>query len=79
MKKKTFILALILCIVTGLIMTTRIIVNRPQPVINCNHPNRAYAFDVTDDSVFIYTKDDKFVGGIKLQGQLDSLVFADNE
>ncbi len=38
-----------------------------------------YAFDVTDDSIFVYTEDNKLVGGVKIEGQLDSLVTADNE
>ena len=50
-----------------------------RPIVHCNHPNRAYAFDVIDDSIAVYTEDDKLVGIVKIEGQLDSLIIADNE
>jgi hypothetical protein len=78
MKKDNIFKAfLVLAILVGLYFSVRIVT--PRPVINCNHPNRAYAFDVVDDSVYIYTEDDKFIATIKLDGQLDSFIVADNE
>ena len=48
-------------------------------VILCEHPDREYLFDVVDDSIQVYTEDDKLVGVVPLEGQLDSLITADNE
>ena len=50
-----------------------------KPKYYCIHPDHEYSIDVCDDSVFLYTEDDKFVGGVKLQGQLDSLITLDNQ
>jgi hypothetical protein len=76
-KDNIFTAFLVLAILVGLYFSFRIIT--PKPVINCNHPNRAYAFDVVDDSVYIYTEDDKFISAIKLEGELERFVITDNE
>lgn len=48
-------------------------------VIRCQHPPRAYWIDVVDSNVEVYTEDDKLIGVVPLEGQLDSLITADNE
>jgi hypothetical protein len=78
-KDNIFTAFLVLAILVGLYFSFKLVKPTPRPVINCNHPNRAYAFDVVDDSVYIYTEDDKFIATIKLDGQLDSFIVADNE
>lgn len=45
----------------------------------CSHPPREYHFDVVDDTIEVYTEDDKYIGTVPLNGQLDSLITADNE
>lgn len=47
-----------------------------QPKIFLDH---AYAIDIIDDSVYLYTEDNKLVGAVKLEGQLDSLITLDNQ
>lgn len=77
MKKATEVLFIVLLAV--LIATSiQYLTVEKRTIIRCEHPNREYSFDVTDDSIFVYTEDDKFVGGVKLQGQLDSLIIEDN-
>ncbi len=48
-------------------------------IVNCQHPPRAYWIDVVDSNVEVYTEDDKLIGVVPLEGQLDSLITADNE
>lgn len=80
MTKKDLIPGLLLASLVSVMVYAMITcITRPPLVQHCNHPNKEYAFDVTDDSIFVYTEDDKFVGGVKLQGQLDSLIFMDNQ
>jgi hypothetical protein len=78
MKKSTEFLLLVL-VVTMIVVAIQYLTVDKRTIINCEHPNREYTFDVTDDSIFVFTEDDKFVGGVKLEGQLDSLIIADNE
>lgn len=78
MKKDNIFKAfLVLAILVGLYFSVKIVT--PQPVINCNHSNREYSFDVTDDSISVYTEDDKLVGTVLIEGQLDSLIIMDNQ
>ena len=69
------IVTLVITMVYAMVMSMM----RTHVVKHCNHTNREYSFDVVDDSVFVYTEDDKLVGGIQLDGQLDSLITADNQ
>jgi hypothetical protein len=56
------------------------IYKKPQrPIYKCKHPDHAYSLDVIDDSLLLYTEDDKLVGIVKLEGQLDSLITLDNQ
>jgi hypothetical protein len=51
--------------------------NKPtSPRLYLDHE---YSFDVTNDSISVYTEDNKFVGTVKLEGQLDSLIILDNQ
>ena len=45
----------------------------------CIHTEHAYMIDVSDDSIYFYTEDNKFIGGVKSEGQADSLIIADNQ
>lgn len=47
-----------------------------QPKIFLDHE---YAIDIVDDSVYLYTEDNKLIGIVKLEGQLDSLITLDNQ
>ena len=38
-----------------------------------------YIVNITDDSISVYHNDKSFVGTVKLQGQLDSLLIDDNQ
>jgi len=42
------------------------------------HAKRSYSFDIVDDSIYVYNKHDELVGGVKIEGQLDSLIIEDN-
>lgn len=56
------------------------IYTKPQrPIYDCKHPDHEYSLDVSDDSISLYTEDDKLVGKVKLEGQLDSLITLDNQ
>jgi hypothetical protein len=77
MKKSTEFLFLALVAILIVVAVQYLMVEK-RTIINCNHLNRAYAFDVVDDSIFVYTEDDKLVGGVKIEGQLDSLIIEDN-
>lgn len=78
MKKSTEFLFLVL-VTTMIVVAFQYLTVDKKIYVRCEHPDRAYSFDVSDDSIFVYTEDDKFVGGVKLEGQLDSLIIADNE
>lgn len=80
MKKETLTTGLIIvtCLMSIYLILDSLMTKQERHVIRCQHPNREYSFDVTDDSIFVFTEDDKFVGGVKLQGQLDSLIIEDN-
>jgi hypothetical protein len=80
MTKKDLIPSLLLITLVGTMIYAMVACTTMKPVVHhCNHYSREYSFDVVDDSVFVYTEDDLLVGGIKLEGQLDSLIIADNE
>jgi hypothetical protein len=80
MTKKDLIPGLLLITLVGTMIYAMVACTTTKPVVHhCNHYSREYSFDVVDDSVFVYTEDDLLVGGIKLEGQLDSLIVADNE
>jgi hypothetical protein len=38
-----------------------------------------YALDIVDDSVYLYTEDEKLVGVFKLEGDFEKLIISDNE
>jgi hypothetical protein len=77
MKKSTEFLFLALVAILIVVAVQYLMVEK-RTIINCNHLNREYSFDVVDDSIFVYTEDDKLVGGVKIEGQLDSLIIEDN-
>lgn len=49
---------------------------RTAPKIYLDHD---YALDVVDDSVYLYTEDEKLVGVFKLEGDFEKLIILDNQ
>jgi hypothetical protein len=47
-----------------------------QPKIFLNHD---YAVDIVHDSIYLYTEDNKLVGVVKLEGELEQLIIIDNQ
>jgi len=45
----------------------------------CKLAETDYVVNITDDSISVYHNDFSFVGKVKLQGQLDSLLIDDNQ
>jgi hypothetical protein len=45
----------------------------------CVHTEHSYMIDVSDDSIYFYSEDNKFIGSVKSEGQADSLIIADNQ
>jgi hypothetical protein len=45
----------------------------------CKLAETDYIVNITDDSISVYHNDFSFVGKVKLQGQLDSLLIDDNQ
>lgn len=52
--------------------------NQPvqSPKIFLDHD---YAIDIVDNSIYLYTEDNKLVGVAKLEGELEQLIILDNE
>jgi len=72
-------LVVVLCLVNVYLMIDHLTTKQSKQVIRCEHPNREYSFDVIDDSISVYTEDDKLVGTVLIEGQLDSLITMDNQ
>ena len=49
-------------------------------LVSCNKQldETMYVFNIVDDSIVVYHNDMSYVGTVKLQGQLDSLLVDDN-
>ena len=85
MKKETFLnITIIVALITGLFVSliysyylhrvNRMLVTKEnQEVIRCK-----YQYTITDDSITVYDYN-RFVGTIKLDGSLDSLMIEDNQ
>jgi hypothetical protein len=81
MKKETLTVGLIIltCLMSVYLILDHLLTKQETHVIRCEHPNREYSFDVIDDSISVYTEDDKLVGTVLMEGQLDSLIIMDNQ
>ena len=77
--KELVLPGLILITMIGVMIYALVMCVMHKPVHHCKQTDKEYAFNVTDDSIFVYTKDNTFVGGVKIQGQLDSLITMDNQ
>ena len=78
MKDKIFTLCIVLFLVAGLYFSLQ--TNKTLQSINqrLDRQNMEYQMVVEDDSIIIFDKN-RFVGKVKIQGQLNNLIIEDNQ
>ena len=78
MKDKIFTLCIVLFLVAGLYFSVKTTSTLQSINQRLDRQNIEYQMVVEDDSIIIFDKN-RFVGKVKIQGQLDSLILEDNQ
>jgi hypothetical protein len=86
MKRETFIqISILVLLLIGLLITILVVNHRLKDckphdtiVVKTLVDSTEYQFNVIDDSAYVYNNQ-RYVGVIKLNGTLDSLIISDNQ
>lgn len=78
MKDKIFTLCIVLFLVAGLYFSVTIFKDIRSLNQRLDRQNVEYQLVIEDDSIIIFDKN-RYVGKVKVEGQLDSLLIEDNQ